>query len=91
MGIYFAKTAYKIYNCAFIYNKEELWIYFIENAEIMYQWGFILLKLLIKSTALNLLKTKKVWRFVSLKMQDKVPLAIYFVETLHKMYTFDFI
>ena len=43
-------------------------IYFIENVEIMYHWGFILLNLQIKFPALDLMKTKKCSGFISLKM-----------------------
>ena len=32
LGICFVETPYKRYSCEFIRNKEELWIYFIENA-----------------------------------------------------------
>ena len=33
-----------MYGCEFILNKEVLWIYFIENAEIKYHWGFFLVE-----------------------------------------------
>ena len=68
LGIYFVETRDMKYGCEFIYKKEELLIDLIENAEIMYQWGFILLKLSIKSKAVNLFKRKKTCGLISLKM-----------------------
>ena len=68
MGIYFVETPDKCYGYEFILNKEELWIGFIENPEINYHWGFILLQLMIKITAVNLFKSKKSCGLVSLKM-----------------------
>ena len=41
MGIYFVENPDKIYGCEFTSNKEELWSYFIEDAEIKQHWGFI--------------------------------------------------
>ena len=67
-GNFFVATHDKIYGCEFILVNEELWIYFIENAETKYYWGFTLLKLLINCTAVNLFKTKKSYGFISLKM-----------------------
>ena len=49
-------------------KKKELWSYFIENAEIKFNFRFILLKLVAKSTAVNLFKTEKSYAFISLKM-----------------------
>ena len=34
--IYFVETPNKTYGCEFVYNKEELWINFTENADIRY-------------------------------------------------------
>ena len=73
LGIYFVETRDKRYVCEFIYNKEVLWIDLFENPEIKYHWGFILLKLLSKGTAMNLFKTKKCCEFISLKFWNKVP------------------
>ena len=56
---YFVETLEKRSSCVFTYNKGELWIYFVQNAEINSHLGFILLKMLIKAKAVNLLKTKK--------------------------------
>ena len=50
LGIYFVETRDKSYGCEFIFNKEELFIDFIENAETKCDWGFILLKFLVKCT-----------------------------------------
>ena len=65
-------------------KKEELWICFIENPEIKNHWGFLLFKLLIKGTAVNLFETKKSCRFLSLKMVKQSTLDIYFGKTTDK-------
>ena len=48
-----------MYGSEFILNIEELCIYFVENAEKKYKWGFILLKLLKKGTTVNFFKQKR--------------------------------
>ena len=53
MGIYFVETPDKKYGCEFTSNKEELVIYFIGNTEKKYHLAFLLLKLLLKGTAVN--------------------------------------
>ena len=68
LEIYFVETCGKRYGCEFIEIKEDLWISFIEKAELKCHVGFILLKLLIKGTAVNLFKRKKSCVFISLKM-----------------------
>ena len=87
----FVETPDKIYGCEFFEKKDVPRIYYIENAEIKYHWRFIFQKLLIKGTAVNLFGTKKSCVFISLKMLNKVPLRIYFVETPEKRYGCEFI
>ena len=91
LGIYFVQTADKSYASEFIWNKEELCIYFIGNAEIKYHRGILLLKLLIKFTAVNFWKERCASDLLHWKCWNKVPLGIYFLETFDKRYGCEFI
>ena len=88
---FFCWTPDKNDGCEFIENKEELWIYFIINDEIKYHYGFIWLKLLIKDTSVNLLKTKKSCVLISLKMLKESTTWDFFCWTPDKRYGGEFI
>ena len=68
MEIYFVETTDKRDGSEFTSNKEELFIYFIENTEKKYHLGFLFLKLLVKSTGVNSFKVQQSCGFISLKM-----------------------